>query len=178
MTAPNARTVARGEAIPPVLGPFARYSPYAWMLPQELWGRPKQEAMYTIEFITPVQLVAAGGAPNPRTLTVGIERGAAFAVIEMMATVYNVDNTTLVPLPSIMVQVRDVGSKLDFFDVPVHFLSCFNVGQGGGNSGGYTRQFALPKIVDPGGTIAVQLENFDAVARHVRVTFHGFRVWL
>lgn len=170
-----ARALGPGGAAPPggavpALGPFAQYSPYAWMLPQELWAKPKRLYYYTVEWVTPNQLAASSTA----TRTVNIDRDAHFAGIVWSAVVTNVDNTTFIDQPAILVEISDGGSGAQIMDKAVHFLNLF--GRGAVGDGRFTT-LVLPRLWNPGGTIAVTLQNLDATARHIRLTVHGFKVY-
>ena len=152
------------------MGPLSIYGPYAWLIPEEFWAKPKRDFTYSVEFVTPNQLAASAS----RTQTVGINRDSHFVAIRMVATVTNTDNTTFVDTPAILVNVKDSGSGFDLMDKPVPFISLFHRGSSGD---GKERYLTLPRIFDPGSTISVTLENQDATARHVRIAFDGFRVW-
>ena len=160
-----------GAAPPlPILGPFAAYSPYAWMLPQDLWDKIKRWYTYTVEFVTPNQLIASG----TRTQTVGIERDSHFAPITLVGVVTNVDNTTYIDPAGILVTIKDSGSGLDMMDRPVHWLNLFGRGSVGD---GRIIPVELPRVIAPGSTISVTLTNLEVTARHVRISFRGFRIY-
>lgn len=154
----------------PFTGPFARFSPYAWLLPPELWGKLKRWFIYGIDHVTPNQMPASASVTN----TVGINRDAHFCVVGMAATVTNVDNTTLVDAPSFTLTMKDSGSGSDLMDKAQHFLNIFNRGSAGD---GKTHYLELPRLFDPGAVISMTLNNLDATARHVRVSFVGFKVF-
>lgn len=162
--------IARGRPpAPPLLGPFAQYSPYAWLLPEELWNKPKRTFAYSVEFVTPNQLVATG----TRTRGQGVDRDSMFACVAVAATVTNVDNTTFIDSPAILVQIT-TGTSTNWFEPAAHFLNVFGRGAVGD---GRINYLELPRLIDPGANISVTLENLDATARHVRLAFRGFRVY-
>ena len=172
MAAPLVRQTGGGSSpAPPYLGPFAQFSPYAWMLPQNLWAREKRWFIYNINFVTPNQLVAS----DTRTQTVGINRDSYFAVVSISATVTNTDNTTFIDTPAILVTFTDTGSGALFMNTPTHFANLFSRGSTGDGKRNYLE---LPRLVDPGSTIASTLENQDATARHVRIALSGFRIYV
>lgn len=150
---------------------FPQFSPYAWLLPPALWGLEKQPYVYSVEFVTPNQLPVA---PASRTQTVGVDRDSYFAAITCAAVVTNTDNVTFVDTPSIMVEIQDAGRSIGLQDKAVHFLNYFNRGSSGDGRGWHVE---LPRLFGPGATIAVTLENLEATARHVRISFRGFRVY-
>lgn len=172
MTAPGVRQTGGGSSpAPPYLGPFAQYSPYAWMLPQHLWAREKRWFVYNIEFVTPSELVASAS----RTRTVGINRDSFFAVVSLACTVTNTDNTTFIDTPAILVSITDAGSGAVYMNTAVHFANLFSRGSTGDGKRNYIE---LPRLVDPGSTISCTMENQDATARHVRLAFNGFRIYV
>lgn len=172
MTAPVGRfTTRQAGAIPPFQGPFPQYSPYAWLLPPELQHRPKRNFTYVIEFVTPNQLPAT----STRSRTFGVNRDSAFFAIAISAVVTNTDNTTFIDTPALLVLIKDSGAGVDFMDNPVHFLNLFGRGSSGD---GRFNFLTLPRHIDPGGTVAAQIENLEATARHIRLAFHGIRVYL
>lgn len=149
---------------------FPQFSPYAWLLPPALWHREKRQYIYSVEFVTPNQLTASG----TRTRTVGVDRDSYFAAVDVYAVVTNTDNTTFIDTPAIMVQMTDAGRSIGLQDKAVHFLNLFNRGSSGDGRGW---NIELPRLFDPGSTISVTLENLEATARHVRLSFRGFRVY-
>lgn len=167
MTAPRTIGVPRA----PALYPLQAFGPYAWLLPEEMWPKTKRFFIYEIDFVTPNQLPASGRA----TQSVGINRDSYFVAVSIAAYVTNTDNTTVVDQPNILVTIRDAASGFDLMDRPVPFANLFNRG---GAGDGKQRFLDLPRIFDPGSTVSATLENFDATARHVRISLIGFRVWV
>jgi hypothetical protein len=141
------------------------------MLPQNLWAREKRWFIYNIEFVTPNQLVASAS----RTRTVGINRDSYFAVVSIACTVTDTDNTTFVDTPAILVTLTDSGSGAVFMNTPVHFANLFSRGSTGDGKRNYVE---LPRLIDPGSTLACTLDNQDATARHVRIALNGFRIYV
>ena len=172
MTAPLVRQTGGGSSpAPPYLGPFAQFSPYAWMLPPQLWNKEKRWFIYSIEWVTPNELTASGTI----TRTVGINRDSYFAIVSVACTVTNVDNTTFIDTPAILVSMQDAGAGALYQNVAVPFINLFSRGSSGD---GKHNIVTLPRLVDPGSTVSVTLENQDVTARHVRLAFDGFRVYV
>lgn len=156
----------------PFMNPVAQYSPYAWMLPPELWPKLKRFYIYQLDFLTAAgkQLPASGTAENTR----GIDRDSYFACVQMAGRVTNSDDITVVNDPNILVELKIGGGQSDMMSSPVPYTSLFG---NGGQAENKHHTLALPRVFDPGTTIAGKLQNLDAVIRHVRLSFIGFRVY-
>lgn len=162
-----------GPAPLPALGPFAQYSPYAWMLDPLLWHLPKRWFIYTVDFVDANGLAVAGAAGATRTRPLSVSNDAAFCPIYQSATVTNVDNTTFVDSPAILVNIVDTGATYQFMDAATTFLNVFGRG---GVGDGRLQPVPLPPYLKPGTTVSYTLQNLDATARHVRLAVHGFKV--
>jgi hypothetical protein len=127
-----------------------------------------------VDWVTPNQLPATGGTNVTRTFNV--ERDSTFACINISVQVTNTDNVTFVASPSILVSAREAGSGLELFSSPVPMLNLFNAA-GGAAADKNLNYLALPRIFSPAATVSITLENLDATARHIRMSWIGFRVY-
>ena len=179
MTAPMAPPFpgsGRGVAAPPplpALGPFAQYSPYAWLLDPALWALPKRWFIYTVDFVDANNLAVAGAAGATRTRPMAISNDAGFVPVYGVATVTNTDNVTFVDSPAILVQINDTGATYQFMDAATAFLNVW--GRGAVGDGRFS-PVSLPPYLKPATTLTFTLQNLDATARHVRLAYHGFKV--
>jgi hypothetical protein len=124
---------------------------------------------YGVDFVTPNQLPASGTLTQAK----GVDRDSAFIIMSLAGVVTNTDNTTYIDSPSILIQVT-VGTALQLFDPPAHWLNVFGRGAVGD---GRIQPLEWPREADPGATLTVTLQNLDATARHVRIIFRGIRVY-
>ncbi len=155
----------------PPMQVFSAYGPYAWLLPEELWVKPKRFYVYTTSFVGVGADIPANGS---RTRTIAINRDSVFALISVSGTVTDTTDATTVDAPALLVQVVDAGSGLELTQEPVHWLDFFGRASAGD---AHYRYLELPRLVDPGSTIRITISNLTATARHARIAFHGFRIY-
>ena len=133
--------------------------------------------IYTINFVTPSQLAASASL----TLNFIVQNDSAFSICKTTYTVADTANAAVANLQpfgsgaassivGILSSITDSGSGRSLSDNPVPIDSQFGTGQ-------FPRIWPIPKIVDPNSTISVTLQNLDALARHVRLAFSGYKVF-
>lgn len=132
---------------------------------------------FTTNFVTPSQLAASATA----TLNFIVQNDSAFAICKttyQIADVNNVAVANLQPfgsggasnLTGVLCTMTDSGSGRSLMDAPVTIDSMFGSGQ-------FPRIWPIPKILDPNSTFSTTLQNLVATAWHVRLAYHGYKVF-
>jgi len=138
-------------------------NPFLGLLPREFWPKTKDFFIYSIEF-TPL---AASG-----TSTVSIQIQADSAFLITMATIVVTDTANAVFISNIpeLVTLTDAGSGRQLSDKAVHVNNIFGTAQ-------LPAVWPFPKIMAPSSTLSATLQNLEATARNVRLSFWGFKVF-
>lgn len=132
---------------------------------------------FTTNFVTPNQLAASATS----TLNFIVQNDSAFSICKttyQIADVNNVAVANLQPfgsgaasaLTGVLCTMTDSGSGRSLMDAPVTIDSMFGTGQ-------FPRQWHIPKILDPNSTFSTTLQNLVATAWHVRLAYHGYKVF-
>lgn len=133
------------------------------LLPPLMRDTIKQYYAYTTEFLP---LAASLTATVPFT----VEASTDFVVLSMTAVVTDVANTTfLVSVPQ-TIQVVDASTGMAWFNGinGTHFNNVMGDAQ-------EPFFLPLPYYLRANSTVNVTLVNLEAVARNVRIAFHGFK---
>jgi len=70
----------------------------------------------------------------------------------------------------VLVTLADSGSGRALMDTAVPIDSLFGTGM-------FPRIWPIPKILDPNSQFTAQLQNLDATAYHIRLGFHGYKIF-
>lgn len=138
-------------------------NPFLGLLPTAMWDKQKDFFIYTVEFLP---LAASATASQ----SVNVQSDSHFLIEFVTGTVTDVANAVFVASPPELILITDSGSGRQFMDRPVHWLNLFGTAQLPG-------VLPFPKIINAGSTISVQIQNLEAVARNVRISFIGFKVF-
>lgn len=111
-------------------------------------------------------LAASATTTNP----IAINSDSAFFILAATAVETATDNTTFLTQHPLLVQLAEGGASRNFFNESLHFDEVFG-------SAELPMVWPLPKLLLPNSTLNVTLQNLEAVARNVRVAFHGFKVF-
>lgn len=133
---------------------------------------------YTINFVTPNQLAASATS----TLQFICQADSAFVICRTTFVALSTANAAVANLQpygsggassvvGVLCSLSDSGSGRALMDNPVPLDSIFGTGQYSG------RDWPIPKILDPSSTLAATLQNLDATAYHIRLQFHGYKVF-
>lgn len=139
-------------------------NPFMLTLPRSMWGLLKDYFGYTATF-NPIAALAT------TPVQTNINRDAAFVIIAAMATVTDspADTTRVAFWPG-LVQIRDEGAGVNFYDQPTHFHNVFGTAEA-------PAYWPIPKLLQPGSTVTTTLQNIEANARIVRITYLGFKIF-
>lgn len=132
---------------------------------------------FTTNFVTPNQLTASGTV----TLNFIVQNDSAFAICKTTFIVTDTNNAAVANLQPfgsggasslvpILVTMTDSGSGRSLMDNAVPIDSLFGTAQ-------RPRIWPIPKILDPNSTFATTLQNLEATARHVRLAYHGYKIF-
>jgi hypothetical protein len=133
------------------------------LLPRSVRGKAKRSFTYGVDFL-----------PLPATSTlqlpITVQNDSDFYIIDAVAVVTDVLNTTRLTFVPQLVQLFDSSSGRTLFNTPAHFHSVFGTVELPG-------WFSMPTLLVRSSTLTVQLQNLEATARNVRVDFRGFKVF-
>jgi len=141
-------------------------NPFLYTLPRPLWNKAKDFFGYTVNF-TGTNILAASAS---LTLPTTVQNDSAFVIIAAVATVTDSTDAVQVTFVPETVQIQDQAQGRTFFDSPTHFMNVFGTAQ-------QPAFWTLPRLVKAGSTLATTLQNLEAVARNVRITYLGFKVF-
>lgn len=132
---------------------------------------------YTTSFVTPNQLAASGTS----TQSFLVQNDSAFVICKTTFTIADVNNDAVANLQpfgsggaslivAVLASITDSGSGRALSDSGVPIDSWFGTAQ-------FPRIWPIPKIVDPASNVSTTLQNLDATAYHVRLAYHGYKVF-
>jgi len=140
-----------------------RNGKYPFWYPRKAIGLAIDYFVYGADF-TPLALSA--------TATVGIQINSDSAFLILSATMVETDtgNTVFFANRPLLVNLSTGGASLNLSNTPIHADNWFG-------SAEEPKYWDVPKTLLPNTTLNVQLQNLEAVARNVRVAFHGFKIF-
>jgi hypothetical protein len=132
---------------------------------------------YSINFVTPNQLAASATS----TLNFLVQNDSAFAICKSTYIATDVNNAAVANLQpfgsgaasslvEVLVTLTDSGSGRSLMDQGIPIDGLFGTAQ-------FPRIWPIPKILDPNSTFSATLQNLVATARHVRLAFHGYKIF-
>lgn len=132
---------------------------------------------FTTNFVTPNQLAASATA----TLNFVAQNDSAFVICKTTYLITDTANAMIAeaqPFGSglttggvrILVTLNDSGSGRSLMDSGVPIDSLFGTAQ-------RPYCWAAPKVLDPNSTFSTTLQNLVATAYHVRLAYHGYKVF-
>jgi len=141
---------------------------FPWWFPLEIANRQLDAFTLNIDFSGATAL----GASTTANGAITVPGDAAHMILSTTAVVTNTDDTTFVAFGSrpITVALRTTGGGRDLSTSAVHIDNWFGTAQ-------QPKYWDSPKILSPNETLTVLLSNLSATARHVRLAFHGFKVF-
>lgn len=110
------------------------------------------------------------GASLTVTNNINISGDSAFMILSAVIVETDTTNTTFLADMPLMAQLSDTGSGRAFSNTAVHADNWFGTAQ-------LPKYWDVPKLLAPNATFNVTLQNLEAVARNVRVAFHGFKIF-
>jgi hypothetical protein len=139
------------------------FQSYDQFLPDSHKGRPKDFFVYSAEF-TPL------GASTTSSFTISIQADSDFLILAGVRVVTDTGNTTFVSNVPQLVTITDTGAGRTFMDRAVHMDNLFGTAQ-------LPALWPYPKFVQGASALSVTLQNLDATARNVRLSFLGFKIF-
>lgn len=141
-------------------------NPFLYTLPEELWDKQKDFFGYTATFTGANVLPASASA----TVSTSIQSDSAFIIVGASLLASDITDAAALGYVPQTVQISDQASGRTFFDAPTAVMNVFG-------SGAQPAYWAMPKLVMPASTISTTLNNLEATARNVRITYWGFKVF-
>jgi len=136
---------------------------YPFWFPQGARGLAIDYAVYGTDFV-PLPLSATVGNP------INIDGASAFMILSAVLVETFIDNTTFMVQSPLLASIKDTGSSRDLANTPIPASNWFGTAQ-------EPKYWDIPKILAPNTTLIVTLQNLEAVARNVRIAFHGFKIF-
>lgn len=121
---------------------------------------------YFVGGVTFLPLLASGTSSQD----LRIDSDAFFLIVASTRIVTDVANTTFLSLAPELVTLIDSGSGRQLFSQAMHMEQIFGDAQD-------PYEWEYPKLMSPGSTLTVQLQNLEATARNVRLGFHGMKIF-
>lgn len=132
---------------------------------------------FTINFVTPAQLAASA----TQTLNFLVQNDSAFVICKTTYTIYDTSNAAIANLQPfgsggassitpVLITLVDGGAGRSLSDAGIPIDSWFGTAQ-------FPRIWPIPKILDPNSTFTATAQNLVATTFHVRLAFHGYKVF-
>jgi len=160
---PPANGLSRLEANIAQLAKAITMGRFPWWYPKDARGLAIDYFVYGTDF-TPLALSAT--TQN----NINIDGSSAFVVLSSVLVETATDNTTFLALSPLLFKLQDSGSGRYLSNHAVHANNWFGTAQ-------EPKYWDIPKILAPNTTLGVEVQNLEAVARNVRVDFHGFKIF-
>jgi len=110
------------------------------------------------------------GASATATQSINILSDSAFFITSAVLVETDVTGLIFLAQAPLLAQLNDTGSGRSFSNTPIHVSNWFGTAE-------EPKLWDVPKLLSPGATFQVTLQNLEAVARHVRIAFHGFKIF-
>jgi hypothetical protein len=140
-----------------------RQGRYPWWYPDAAKGLAIDYFVYATDF-----------APLPLSATVqnniNINGDSAFVILSGVLVETDTANTTFLAQRPLLARLQDTGSGRYLSNIAIHVDNWFGTAE-------LPKYWDIPKIIAPNSTFAVEIQNQEAVARNVRVAFHGFKIF-
>lgn len=145
------------------LAAATRQGKYPWWYPDGAKGSAIDYFVYGTDF-----LPLASGATVQNNIN--INGDSAFCILSAVLVETGTDNTTFLANAPLLFRMQDSGAGRYLSNIPIHASNWFGTAQ-------EPKYWDVPKILSPNTTFAVEAQNLEAVARNIRVAFHGFKIF-
>jgi hypothetical protein len=102
--------------------------------------------------------------------SIPINSDSAFYILSGVLVETAQDNTTFMANRPLLAMLSEAGGARNLANTPIHVNNWFGTAE-------EPKYWDIPKLLLPNSTFQVQLQNLEAVARNVRVAFHGFKIF-
>lgn len=142
--------------------------PRPWWFPREIGNRALDAFTMVLDFSSATALGVSATANG----IVQVPGDAAFLILSSTAVVTNTDDTTFVAFGArpILVTMQTTGGARGLATGAVHIDNWFG-------TAAQPKYWDSPKVLAPNENLSVTLQNLAATARHVRLAWHGFKVF-
>lgn len=110
------------------------------------------------------------GVNATTTNPININSDSAFLVLSAVLVETDTANTTFLGQRPLMAQLSEGGSARNLSNIPIHVDNWFGTAE-------EPKYWDVPKLLLPNSVFNVTMQNLEAVARNVRVAFHGFKLF-
>lgn len=101
---------------------------------------------------------------------ISINNDSAFLCLSMTLVETSEDDLTELTYRPLLTQIADAGAGRNWFNQPMAVDNIFGTAQN-------PKYLDVPKLTLPNSILTVQMFNLENVARNVRVTLHGFKLF-
>lgn len=136
---------------------------YPWWYPAGAKGRMIDPFVYVTEFL-PLSALAT----QQNQLQIGGD--AAFLLRTTKLVESDTGNTTIIPVPPLLLSIVDSGSGRSLSNAPVAASNWFGTAQ-------RPDEWEMVKIFAPNSTITVTAQNLENTDRNVRLAFCGWKIF-
>ena len=145
------------------------FDPVRAYLPRNFWNMGRDYRAYGVDFDT----LAASAAAQPETFQIDVN---AYFLCMSLVEVITTDTTgsTEQSFPEHRVQIGDSGSGAQWFNDFQHAANIFGRMAVDGRG---VHHLPYPRLVKPGSVVRVLLNNLEANARRIWITFHGVQLY-
>lgn len=134
------------------------------------WWYPDGAKNLAIDYFVYGSNFAPLGASLTVQNNINIDGNSAFCILSGVGVETATDNVTFLPASPLLAQIQDTGSGRYLANTPIHFNNWFGTAE-------EPKYWDVPKILAPNSTLVVELQNLEAVARNIRLAFHGFKIF-
>lgn len=134
------------------------------------WWFPLEARRLAFDYFAYATDFAPLGASATTSNNINILTDSAFFITSAVAVETDAANTVFLAQMPLLVSLSDTGSGRTFSNTPVHASNWFGTAE-------EPKIWDVPKLLAPGATFQVTLQNLEAVARNVRLAFHGFKIF-
>lgn len=104
------------------------------------------------------------------TNSININGDSAFMILSAVLVETDTANTVFLAASPLLFALSEAGGARNLSNTPIHADNWFGTAQ-------EPKYWDIPKLLMPNSTFNVQAQNLEAVARNVRVAFHGFKIF-
>lgn len=110
------------------------------------------------------------GASASTTNPININSDSAFFILSACLVETDTANTTFFLNRPLLCNLQEGGSSRGLFNQALHVDNVYGTAE-------EPKYWDIPKLLLPNSTFNVTIQNLEAVARNVYVTFHGFKLY-
>lgn len=139
---------------------------YPWWYPDGAKGKAVDYFIYGVDFTGANVL----GANQTLQLPININGDSAFCTLSAVVVETDTGNTVFLAQQPVLVRISDAGSGRFLSNIAIHMSNWFGTAE-------QPKYWDIPKIYAPNSVVQTECQNLEAVARNVRLAYHGFKIF-